>query len=224
MDYSGHIKKEFQFTNRVLSFDRRYWKRREKYQIRPANETELALILIQAESYALLRGIKSSVKDTNLRVAGSLLRSLLESTANAYWITIDKSGKRAAKYVSVMDTYGEYLEGLKLKSDTRIPKEVSNWTKSSAEDRLNAFSPQACIVWDYCSAFTHPSPTYMSLESGKSKVLDYVIGQANTYAVTTRQIMLDNESTMFNAREAELLNKMMVELLEDKLPFNVGLH
>jgi hypothetical protein len=219
MNYTDHSKKELLFANRILRFDIRYWNRRSEFQIRPANETELALILIQAESHAFLRGIKSNIKDTNLRAAGSLLRSLLESTANAYWITADKTGKRALRYVSVTDNYGEYLDNLESNSQARISKEASSWTSSSAEDRLMAFSPQACMVWDYCSVFTHPSPTYMSLHRGLDKVLNYVIGQANIYALTTRHIMLDS-SNVFNAHETKLLNKLAEEQLIDKMPFN----
>ena len=87
------------------------------------------------------------------------------------------------------------------------------------EDRIQAFSPQAGMVWDYCSAFTHPSPTYMSLHPGLDKVLDYVIGQANTYALTTRHIMLSN-SILLNEREATLLAKLASIVLADKLPRN----
>lgn len=221
MNYPDHIKKEILFTNRLLRFDLRYWKRREKFQIAPRNEMELALILIHSESHAFLRGIKSSVKENNLRVAGSVLRSLLESTANAYWISVDKTGKRAKKYFAVMDNYGDYLDNLGSNSMQRIPKDVSSWTSSSAEDRLKAFSPQAGMVWDYCSVFTHPSPTYMSLHRGAPKVLDYVIGQANTYTLTTRHIILDN-CDVFNDREAKYLDSLAQELLIDKLPLNLA--
>lgn len=222
MNYTEHTRKELLFTSRVLRFDIRYWARREKHLIAPKNETELALLLIQAESHAFLRGIKSSVKENNLRVAGSVLRSLLESTANAYWIVTDKSGKRAKKYVAIIDNYSGYLDSLESNSMARIPKSASEWTTSSAEDRLKAFSPQALMVWDYCSAFTHPSPTYMSLHRGAPKVLDYVIGQATTYAVTNRYIMLDN-GDFFNASEVKLLNSFAQELLRDKLPQNLGI-
>ena len=221
MNYGELIKKELLFTNRILRFDIRYWDRREKYLTKPKNETELALILIQAESHAFLRGVKSSIKEINLRVAGSSLRSLLESTANAHWITEDKSGKRAARYVSVIDNYSKNLDNIKLNNLARIPKNASSWTSSSAEDRLNAFSPQAGLVWDYCSVFTHPSPTYMSLHSGRDKVLNYVAGQANAYALTTRYIML-NSSNLFNREEAKWLDKVTRELLEDKAPMNAG--
>jgi len=98
MDYFEHTKTEIKFTNRILSFDKRYWARREKHRLAPKDEVELALVLIQSESHAFLRGIKFSVKENNLRVAGIILRSLLESTANAYWIATDTSGKRAKKY------------------------------------------------------------------------------------------------------------------------------
>jgi hypothetical protein len=221
MNYADHTRRELLFTNRVLRFDVRYWARREKYSIVPKDETELALLLIQAESHAFLRGIKSSVRENNLRVAGSSLRSLLESTANAYWIVTDKTGKRAKKYVAITDNYSDYLDNLEPNQMARIPKTASEWTSSSAEDRLKAFSPQALMVWDYCSAFTHPSPTYMSLHRGAPKVLNYVIGQANTYAVTNRYIMLDSPS-LFNGTEAKLLNVFAQELLKDKLPQNLG--
>lgn len=177
-------------------------------------------MLIHAESNAFLRGIKSSVKENNLRVAGSALRSLLESTANAQWIVTDTSEERAKRYLAVTDNYSGHLDSLGSSSMARIPKEASSWTDSSAEDRLQAFSPQAGIVWDYCSAFTHPSPTYMSLHRGAPRVLDYVIGQANTYALTARYIMLDS-CEVFSAREAKLLEALAKQALIEKSPFNV---
>lgn len=221
MDYTEHTRKELLFANQILRFDIRYWERREKHQITPKDEKELALALIQSESHAFLRGIKFSVKDNNLRVAGLTLRSLLESTANAHWISADKSGKRAKKYMAVMDNYSEYLDKLGSNGMTRIPKEVSDWTTSSAEDRLKSFSPQAGMVWDYCSAFTHPSPTYMSLHRGAPKVLDYVIGQANTYALTTRHIIFDS-CDVYNDQETKFLNNLAHQLLIDKLPQNLA--
>lgn len=217
MDYHELSKRELRFTNRILKFDIRNWDRRNKNLIKPEDETQFALILIQAENHAFLRGIKSSVRETNLRAAGSLLRSLLESTANAHWIATDKTGGRASKYVAVIDNYSEYLDRVKANNLTRIAKDAGNWTTSSAEDRLKSFSPQAGMVWDYCSVFTHPSPTYMSLQPGVDKVLNFVIGQANTYALTTRHIMLDS-SALFDINESELLNRMAGELLADKLP------
>lgn len=219
MSYAELVRKEIRFTNRILSFDRKYWDRRNGSQIAPKNETELALILIQGESYAFLRGIKSSVKENNLRAAGSLLRSLLESTANAYWITEDKTGKRATRYVATTDSFSEYLENVKANNLVRIPEAVRSWTSSSAEDRLKAFSPQAGMVWDYCSIFIHPSPTYLSLHPGAEKVLHYVIGQANTYALTARHIMLD-KSELYNSKERKYLDMMAAELLLDKLSIN----
>jgi len=120
-----------------------------------------------------------------------------------------------------MDNYSDYLDNLRSNSMVRIPKEVSSWTTSSAEDRLKAFSPQAATVWDYCSVFIHPSPTYMSLHEGAPKVLDYVIGQANTYTLTTRHIILDN-CAVFNDRETKLLNTLAEQLLIDKLPINLA--
>jgi len=217
MNYFELSKKELVFTNRILRFDKKYWDRRSAYQIKPKNETELALILIQGESYAFLRGIKSSVKENNLRAAGSLLRSLLESTANAYWITEDKTSKRASRYISLTDNFGEHLDKIKIDGLTRIPREASSWTTSSAEDRLKAFSPQAGMVWDYCSVFTHPSPAYLSLQPNVNKVLNYVIGQANTYALTTRHLMLGN-GELFDDKESKFLFKLAAELLADKLP------
>lgn len=216
MNYPDHTRRELLFTNRLLRFDLRYWAKREKLPVAPKNETELALELIHSESHALLRGVKSSIKEGNLRVAGSILRSLLESTANAYWISVDKTGRRAKKYVAIMDNYGDYLGKIGPSSIVRIPKDVSNWTSSSMEDRLNAFSPQAGMIWDYCSAFTHPSPTYMSFHRGVPRVLNYVIGQANTYTLTTRHIILQT-CNMFDEKEVKYLNYLAQELLIDIL-------
>lgn len=221
MDYTELIKQELRFANRLLGLDKRHWNRRAKLKIRPENEVELALILIQGESHSFLRGVKSSIKENNLRAGGCLLRSLLESTANAFWITQDKTGKRARRYVALIDEFDESLSNIKANKANRIPKDVSNWTTSSAEDRLKAFSPQASLVWDYCSIFIHPSPTYMSLRRGYDKVLNYVLGQANTYTLTTRHIMLDNSSA-FDVGEARILNKMALELLNEKTPLNQG--
>lgn len=217
MNYDDQIKKELLTTNRILAFDRRHWDRREKSQLISSNETEQAMMLIQTETYAFLRGIRSSIKEENLRAAGSLLRSLLESTANAQWILEDKSGNRASKYVAVTDNYTEYLNSVKTNNLTRIPESVRKWTTSSAEDRINAFSPQAGMAWDYCSAFTHPSPTYMSLHLGLAQVLNYVIGQANTYAFTSRYLIL-HMAGMYNKTESKFLDKMAVEILISKTP------
>ena len=217
MDYHELIKKELLFTNRILGFDRRFWDKQSELQIKHCNEKELALKLIQSESHAFLRGVKSSVRESNLRAAGSLLRSILESTANTHWIILDKEGKRAERYIAVTDNFNEYLDLVKASNLKRLPEAIRDWTTSSTEDRINALSPQAGMVWDYCSVFTHPSPTYMSLHPGIDKVLHYVISQANSYALTIRYLMLQ-ETKLFGEKEAKLLDKMAVQLLIDKLP------
>lgn len=211
------IKQQLRRLNRILSFDRRFWDRREVEGINPNGNLERALAMIQIENYAYLRGIKSSVKEQNLRVAGSLLRSLLESTANAHWLIQDKTAKRAGKYVNSTNEFTDYVNSTGNKQTftiDKLPREVTSWTTSSAEDRINLFSPQAGVVWDYCSIFTHASPSYSALHEGLSKVLMYVISQANTYALTVRLTFKD-EVEVYNSREKKFLDTMALEVLTD---------
>jgi len=212
-----HIKKEIKRSNRILNFDRRSWHRRDVAGVSTVNHLDLALNMIQSENYEYLRGIKASIKDKNLRVAGSLLRSLLESTANAHWLTQDKTGKRATRYIKSTEQFTEYVNKTGNKTTFTIDKlsrEASTWTTSSAEDRINFFSPQAGVVWDYCSIFTHASPSYLALHQGLNKVLTYVIAQANTYALTARLIIKES-SSIYNVNEKKFLDKIAREVLKD---------
>jgi hypothetical protein len=200
---------------RILSFDKRYRNRKEALHVTQSSNIELALDMIQAENHAYLKGIHSSVKEQNLRVAGSLLRSLLESTANAHWLTQDKTGKRAKRYVQSTRAFTDYVNKTGNKATLtidKLPREATSWTTSSAEDRINFFSPQAGIVWDYCSIFTHASPSYLALHEGLNKVLSYVISQANTYALTAR-LTIDDSSNVYDDREKKFLYEMSHEVL-----------
>lgn len=215
-DYTELTRLELRQTNRILNFDIRFWRRRELLEIKQKDNLVTALNMIQSENYAYLRGIKSSVKEENLRVAGSLLRSLLESTANAHWLIEDKTGKRAGRYVDSVKEFTDYVN----KTGNRVtftidnlPKEASTWTTSSAEDRINLFSPQAKAVWDYCSIFTHASPSYLALHEGSDKVLNYVISQANTYALTARYL-IKSSVDLYDKREKKFLDTMANELLK----------
>ena len=214
-DYTEQTKIELRQANRILSFDKRFWLRREMLKINPKNSLETALNMIQSENYAYLYGIKSSVREKNLRVAGSLLRSLLESTANAHWLIRDKTGKRAGKYVDSVQDFTDYVNETGNKNTFTIdnlPREASTWTTSSAEDRINSFSPQAKVVWDYCSIFTHASPSYLALNEGADKVLNYVVSQANTYALTARYL-IKSSTDVYDKREKKFLDTMANELL-----------
>lgn len=217
MDVSERRRKDIKFTNRILGFDRRFWDRRDVAGTKPLNNLERALYMVQSENYAYLRGIKTSVREENLRVAGSLLRSLLESTSNAHWLTLDKTGKRADKYVASTNEFTDYANKTGNKQTftiDKLPREATSWTTSSAEDRINLFSPQAGVIWDYCSIFTHASPSYLALHDGLDKVLDFVIYQANTYAVTTRHIINDSID-IYAPLEKKFLNKLADEVLAD---------
>lgn len=211
-DYRDLIKEQLAFTNRLLRFDARSMARWGKQRVKAINELETALLLINNESHAYMRAIKDSTRDYNLRAAGSLLRSLLESTANAHWIIIDKSEERAIKYVAVAITYDNYLRSIQPGSDERIPQSTRDWTNSAVEHRLEKFSPNAGLIWDYCSAFTHPSATYMSLQDGMEKVLHFVIEQTNTYILTSRMLTATN-TQLFNEKEQEYLLRLTNERL-----------
>lgn len=212
-----HLDYELKFANRLLRFDDRSIKRIQDSK-HPSNPIEAVMILMIIESHELLRGVRSGVKEENLRVAVGTLRSLLETAANIYWILQDTSGKRAEKYVRNMSSLSKYLNELGIKGTIRgirLPKNLGSWTTSSAEDRVNAFSPDAGIVWDYCSLFTHGSPTGHSLHGNLPKVLDFALGQANVYALTIRHIVCDN-SRIYTQQEYGYLERIALELLKDK--------
>jgi len=209
------IKKELKQTNQILSFDKKFLHRNKSIAKTADDNLELALAMIQSESHEYLRGIKLNVQEKNLRVAGSTLRSLLESTANAQWLVEDKSGKRASRYINSTKGFIDYVNKTGNKQTLtieKLPKEVTSWTTSSAEDRINLFSPQAGVVWDYCSIFTHASPSYIALQDGLDKVLCYVISQANTYALTAR-LIIKQDSNIYDTRERKFLDSMANEML-----------
>jgi len=181
--------------------------RKEHLSQEPMDTVAIAVL---SESHDYLKGAMGAIKGNNIRSAGSLLRSQLESAANIYWIGEDKSEKRAKKYLKTIDSLTEYMDNMSeyMKGpDTRIPLDVSRWTSSSAEDRLKFFSPQALLIWDYCSLFTHAQPSLIQyvLRSPSDKVPLFISGQVVVYALTVRHIIGEYTQLLNKKEEAQLM-------------------
>lgn len=207
----------FQFAVRLLAFDRKHWNNDVEADIDNAATKDDALNILLTETHAHLRGIVACLKEDNLRSAGTLLRPILEATANASWIIDDKSNERnrAGRYIDSIKNFNEHLESLQKNGKLdgiRIPKTVLSWSESEAEHRINKFSPQAGLVWDYCSIFTHASGSYLGLHHNTDKLAAYILVQANSYAVTIRR-MVAEDSKLFEKTEIVALDRMVNEMI-----------
>jgi hypothetical protein len=202
-------------VRRLLRFDKDVVRRRNKENQQPNNKIEEALSFIFAENDALFEAIYKLILDNNLRSSGILLRSLLESTANAHWITSKDVEERAEKYCGTIENYTNHMADISpglisASRDIRIPKSVTDWTDSSADDRIAHLSPYAPIIWDYLSPFTHVSPSFLShgLVPGRFLTLAYfLVDQALSYALTTRMLIVQN-SQVFNEAEMRRISKL----------------
>lgn len=183
----------------------------------PKNQKDIVAMAVISESHDYFKSCMHAIKGGNLRSAGSLLRSLLESSANVFWIFEDNSNKRAVKYLNTIKTLSDHMDkllGQMQKPNQRIPLEISKWTTSSAEDRLRSFSPMALMIWDYCSLFTHAQPSLIQylLESKSGKVPLFIAGQAVVYALTIRLFIAD-ETSLITENEREKLLTMTAEVV-----------
>lgn len=216
--YSERKKVALNIATRIYRLDRSILQRTGE---RDLSKKESACVAIISESHDYLKASMNAVRGSHLRSAGSLLRSLLESTANLDWILADKSGKRAEKYMATTDELTEYMDSLLGKvqlPNQRIPQEPSNWTTSSAEDRIRAHSPQALMIWDFCSHFTHAKPSmiqYLSLSTNE-KVPAFISIQSVAYALTTRALIAKHTNLVSDKEQARLssmINDLMPYLL-----------
>lgn len=140
----------------------------------------------------------------------------MESTANTHWITQSNNSKRIKRYAEAPKKFQEYTKSLGVNYGDRLSQSQVSWTTSTSEDRLAEFSPQALLIWDYCSMFTHANPSYVGLYKNTDKVLDFIAGQAYTYAITARFIM-SQSSSLYSKREARFLENLAEEDLKRKL-------
>lgn len=206
----------YRMATRLYRLDRFVLMRAENDVSRKGDKDKVSIAVI-SESHDYLRACMDAVKGNHLRSAGSLLRSLLESSANIFWIFESKSDKRAKKYLNTVETLSAHMDSLlgqMQTPDQRIPLEISSWTTSSAEDRLKAFSPLALMIWDYCSLFTHAQPSLIQylLQSKNAKVPHFIASQAIIYALTVR-LFIAEETTLITVKEKERLLEMTSEIM-----------
>jgi hypothetical protein len=209
-------------ARRVLRFDKDVVHRRNQERPPALDEVGQALSMIFAENNALFEAIYGLVRENNLRAAGILLRSLLESTANAHWITFKDSKSRASKYCHAVEAFSMYMaqiapELIGHQEQIRLLPNVAAWTTSSTEDRIKHLGPYTLFIWDYCSRFTHTGPAFYSHEDTSGKSLElvwFITNQTVSYALTARMIIAQSESGFFTKKESERLVQMSTDYLQ----------
>lgn len=213
-DYTKMIETELEVAVKLLAFEGEV---RARVGVPEDQNSELfmSIGINLSESREYLESIYALTETRSLRSAGAILRCLLESTANINWILHNKqkTDARSKKYVASIKKYSEFtaLVGKDGKISERIPKIVAQWTRSSEETRILTFSPHAGRVYDFCSHFTHASPSSQHLYGDVDKILYFIVSQANVYFITSRAL-INYHTSFFTETESLHIQKVSIQM------------